>query len=32
MLEFMLLIKGCIVYHDFFVDGAVVFGRVGQPS
>ena len=29
MLECMLLIKGCIVYHDFFVDGAVVFDRVG---
>ena len=28
----MLLIKGCIVYHGVFVDGAVVFDRVGQPS
>ena len=28
----MLLIKGCIVYHDVFVDGAVVFDQVGQPS
>ena len=27
----MLLIKGCIVYHDVFFDGAVVFDRVGQP-
>ena len=31
-LEYMLLIKGCIVYHDVFVDGAVVFDRVGQPE
>ena len=22
----------CIVYHDVFVSGAVVFDRVGQPS
>ena len=28
----MLLIKGCIVYWGLFVDGAVVFDRVGQPS
>ena len=28
----MLLIKGSIVYHGVFVDGAVVFDRVGQPS
>ena len=28
----MLLIKGCIVYHGVFVDGAVVFNRVGQSS
>ena len=31
-LDYMLLIKGCIVYHHVFVDGAVVFDRVGQPS
>ena len=31
-LDYMLLIKGCIVYHDVYVDGAVVFDRVGQPS
>ena len=30
-LDYLLLIKGCIVYH-IFVDGAVVFDRVGQPS
>ena len=28
----MLLIKECIVYHGVFVDGAVVFDQVGQPS
>ena len=29
-LDDMLLIKGCIVCHNVFVDGAVVFDRVGQ--
>ena len=24
--------KGCIVYHNAFVGGAVVFDWVGQPS
>ena len=28
----MLLIQGWIVYHGAFVDGAVVFDRVGQSS
>ena len=28
----MLLIMICIVYHDAFVGGAVVFDRVGQLS
>ena len=28
----MLLIKGCIVYHGAFVDGGLVFDKVGQPS
>ena len=32
MIDYMLLIKGCIVYHGIFVDGAVVFDWVGQPS
>ena len=31
-LDNMLQIKGCIVYHGVFVDGAVVFDRVGQHS
>ena len=26
----MLLVKGCIVYHEAFVGGAVVFDRVSQ--
>ena len=30
--DYMLLIKGCIVYHDVFVDGAIVFHQVSQPS
>ena len=32
MLDYMFLIKGCIVYHDVFVDWAVVSDRVCQPS
>ena len=32
MLDYMLLIMVCIVYHDVFVGGAVAFDRVGQSS
>ena len=31
-LDYMLLIMVCIVYHEVFVGGAIVFDRVGQPS
>ena len=29
---YMLLTKGCIVYHAVFIDGAVVFDWVGHSS
>ena len=31
-IDYMLLIKECIVYHGLFVDGVVVFDRFGQLS